>query len=325
MPISVRAPRRLTSLAAAVALVGGAFTYSAVAQASSPTEGTLTDTSTSVSWGGGPFVAPNPSAQASGLPDCTAPSSCDDYTLHVSTPAGYGETHSLKIDVSWPQTAADFDLYVLDQAGNPVGQAASGADPEQVVLAPTTGTYTVRVVPFLPLGQSYTAKASLADQPVPPPPGAATSPGFTTYAAPASLGNSNDAGEPSIGTNWKSGATMYQAGLSTFKVDFDDSVSPASATWSDTSADAAAGCPQGSTISLDPILFTDHATGRTFESQLTGQDSATCWTDDDGTTWHPSTGGGIPSGVDHQTVGGGPYSPHGVGALSTSTYPNAVY
>jgi hypothetical protein len=325
MPISVRAARRLTGLAAAAALVGGALTHSTAAQASSPTEGSISDTSTSVSWGGGPFAAPNPSAQASGLPDCTVPQSCDDFTLHVSTPSGYGDTHSLKIDVSWPQTAADFDVYVLDQAGDPVGQAASSADPEEVVLPPTTGTYTVRVVPFLPLGQSYTAKATLVDQPVPPPRGTATPPGFTTYAAPSSFGNSNNAGEPSIGTNWKSGATMYQAGLSTFKVDFDDSASPARATWSDVSAGAATGCPQGSTISLDPILFTDHATGRTFESQLTGQDSATCWTDDDGTTWSPSTGGGIPSGVDHQTVGGGPYSANSIGALPTSSYPNAVY
>src|SRR4029079_13569736 len=106
---------------------------------------------------------------------------------HISTPAGYGDTHSLRIDVSWPQTAADFDVYVLDQAGDPVGQAASSADPEQVVPPPTTGTYTVRVVPFLPLGQSYSAKATLVDQPVPPPPGTATPPGFTTYAAPKNL------------------------------------------------------------------------------------------------------------------------------------------
>jgi ATP-dependent protease HslVU peptidase subunit len=78
-------------------------------------------------------------------------------------------------------------------------------------------------------------------------------------------------------------------------------------------------------VSLDPILFTDHETGRTFESQLTGADSATCYTDDDGTTWSPSTGGGIPSGVDHQTIGGGAFSASGVGALPTSTYKNAVY
>src|SRR3954451_16892688 len=199
MPISVPLARRLTGLAAAAALVAAALTTSTSAQASSPTEGSVSDISPSVSWGGGPFVAPNPTAQASGLPDCTAPSSCDDFTLRVSAPAGYGETHALKIDVTWPHTGADFDVYVLDGSGNPVGQAASSADPEEVVLPPTTGTYTVRVVPFLPLGQSYPAKATLVEQPLPPPPGTATPPGFTTYAAPKGLNSDvNNAGEPSI-------------------------------------------------------------------------------------------------------------------------------
>jgi hypothetical protein len=149
-------------------------------------------------------------------------------------------------------------------------------------------------------------------------------PGFTTYPAPSSLPDSNNAGEPSIGSSWKSGATTYQASLSTYKAVFDDSVSPATVSWSDVSANLSNGCPLGSTISLDPILFTDHATGRTFESQLTGVNSATCWTDDDGKTWHPSTGGGIPSGVDHQTIGGGPFSTSGLGGLGLG-YPNAVY
>ncbi|GAA1952071.1 hypothetical protein GCM10009798_09150 [Nocardioides panacihumi] len=321
-----RSVRRPLAAIGAVILIGGALTDSGSAGASSPGEGTVSDTSTSVSWTGGPFAAPNVTGNALGTPDCSAPQSCDDYTLHVSTPAGYGGTHSLKVDVSWAQSAADFDVYVLDQAGNVVGQAASSADPEQVVLPPTTGTYTVRVVPFLPLAQTYTAKASLVDQPAPPPPGTATPPGFAAYPAPQGLNKDvNNAGEPSIGSSWKTGATLFQSYLSTYKVMFDDSVSPAKATWSDVSATSANGCPQGGLASLDPILFTDHATGRTFESQLSGQDSLTCYTDDDGGSWHPSTGGGIPSGVDHQTIGGGPYSPNSVGALPTSSYPNAVY
>lgn len=319
--------KRLTGLAATCALVCAAPTYSSTAEASTPDHGTVSDTSTSASWGGGPFVAPNPTGTALDAPDCTSPQSCDDFTLHVSTPAGYGDTHALKIDVTWPTAAADFDVYVLDQAGHTVGTSASSADPEEVVLPPTTGTYTVRVVPFLPLGDSYTARATLVGQPVPPPPGTQTPPGFTTYPAPATLPDSNSAGEPSIGTDWTSGATMYQSFLSTYRVTFDDSTRPATARWADASAGLANGCPQGGLTSLDPILFTDHSTGRTFESQLSGQDSLTCYTDDDGATWNPSTGGGIPSGVDHQTVGGGAYSdddplkPLG-GALG---YADAVY
>ncbi|MGZ6752910.1 MAG: sialidase family protein, partial [Nocardioides sp.] len=40
--------------------------------------------------------------------------------------------------------------------------------------------------------------------------------------------------------------------------------------------------------------------------------------------WQPSQGGGIPSGVDHQTIGGGP-QPKGVSNLPTTSYKHAVY
>ena len=315
---------RTARFTATFALLGAALTIG-TADAATPNEGTVTDTSTSVSWSGGPFVAPNATGNALDQPDCSLPQSCDDYTLHVSTPAGYGTTHTLDIKVAWTNTAADFDVYVLDQAGNVVGTAASSADPEQVVLPPTSGDYTVRVVPYAPVGESYNATATLATTPANPSPGTDTPPGFTDYAAPSSLPDANNAGEPSIGTSYKTDKTFFQSSLSTYKVDFDDTSTPATATWTDASANAGDGCPQGSTVSLDPILFTDHETGRTFESQLTGADSATCYTDDDGKTWSPSTGGGIPSGVDHQTVGGGAYSANGVGALPTSRYKNAVY
>jgi hypothetical protein len=315
---------RTARFTATFALLAGALTIG-TADAATPNEGTVSDTSTSTTWSGGPFATPNATGNALDQPDCSLPQSCDDYTLHVSTPAGYGSTHTLDVKVAWTNTAADFDVYVLDQAGNVVGSAASSADPEQVVLPPNSGDYTVRVVPYAPVGESYNATATLAETPANPAPGTDTPPSFTDYAAPSSLPDANNAGEPSIGTSYKTGNTLFQSSLSTYKVAFDDTASPAKATWTDASANAGNGCPQGSTVSLDPILFTDHETGRTFESQLTGADSATCYTDDDGKTWSPSTGGGIPSGVDHQTIGGGPFSANGVGALPTSSYKNAVY
>ena len=322
------APRWMSSKAvrftAVVALLAAGLGFS-TADASTPTKGTLTSTATKVTWSGGPFAAPNATGGALDQPDCTVPQSCDDFKLHVSTPAGYGSTHTLNIKVAWAQSAADFDVYVLDSSGAVVGSAASSADPEQVVLPPNSGDYTVRVVPYAPLGQTYDATATLATIPANPAPGTATPPQFADYAAPSTLPDANDAGEPSIGTSYKTHSTLFQSYLSTYKVKFDDSVSPAKATWTNASASAANGCPQGSTVSLDPILFTDHKTGRTFESQLSGANSLTCYTDDDGATWNPSTGGGIPSGVDHQTIGGGAFSASGIGALPTSTYKDAVY
>ncbi len=83
------------------------------------------------------------------------PQSCDDFTLHVSTPAGYGtDAHRSTIKVAWANTAADFDVYVLDS-----GRQRRSAPPPR---APTrsrsscrrpAGDYTVRVVPYAPLGE----------------------------------------------------------------------------------------------------------------------------------------------------------------------------
>ncbi len=326
--LSLRHVSSTLVLGATAALVAASLGQGS-AQAANPDEGTLSDTSGAVTWTGGPFTTDNASALLLSPPQCDATlNPCDDFTLHVATPAGYGNDHALTVSVSWADPSADFDVYVLDAAGNEVGGAASTADPEKVTVPPTSGDYTVRVVPYSAGTQTFSATASMTST------GgtgggstgsAGSGPAYDTFAAPASLDGANDAGEPSIGDDWNTGTTMYQAGLSTFSVNWDDSTSPATPRWKDSSANLGNGCPQGSTVSLDPILFTDHQTGRTFESQLTGVDSFTCLTDDDGSTWSPSTGGGIPSGVDHQTIGGGPFSAEGLGALPTSTYPNAVY
>src|SRR4051794_24368120 len=123
-----------------------------------------------------------------------------------------------------------------------------------------------------------------------------------------------DAREPSNGPNWNTGKVMYQAGLETFRVDF--STSPPS--W------ANVGHPLTSTTSLDPILFTDHSTGRTFVSQLAGACSLMAFTDNDGASWTPNPiGCGLAAAADHQTVGGGPFAPGAVGPLTS--YPHTVY
>jgi hypothetical protein len=302
--------RRLLSTASAVILVG-ALSF-VPAEAAIPAGGSVTDTSPTVTWTAGPFLVPNDTGLL-GDPICATATPCDDFSLTVSTPAGYGDTHTLRVDVSWPTAGADFDLYVLDATGTVVASAASSSDPEAVLLPPTSGVYTVRVVPFTPLGQSITGTARLVDKPVNPPPSTAPAPVFGVHAAPSTLNGHDDAGEPSIGANWSTGAVMYQAGLTTFRVSFD---STGGATWADRSA-------QTAIASLDPILFTDHATGRTFESQLFGKTSLMESTDNDGQTWLPSQGGGINSGVDHQSIGGGPFAPSALGPLTA--YPHAVY
>jgi hypothetical protein len=308
----------------AVAATALAISGAVAASGSTPSAGTVTDTSGARTWTGGPFLVANVTAQA-GDPVCTVPQSCDDYALTVSTPAGYGDTNNLKISVGWPNSAADFDVYLLNSAGATVATAASSADPEVLVVPPTSGNYTVRVVPFTPLGQSYSASAGMVAKATDgAPPSSATPPSMANYGAPESLADAHNAGEPSIGNSFKTGSSFYQAYLSTYKVKFNDAVTPPTASWSDVSAKATNGCLVGSTQSLDPIGYTDAVTGRVFESQLSGVNSLTCYSDDEGVTWHPSTGGGIPSGVDHQTLGGGNFvagDPLNVANL----YPRAVY
>src|SRR5438552_11650166 len=82
---------------------------------------------------------------------------------------------------------------------------------------------------------------------------AATTPTFAVSAAPSSLTNHNNAGEPSIGVDWKTGNVMYQAYTSTYKI---TPPSGGSASWSNVSSPA-------SQFNLDPILYTDAPQGRT--------------------------------------------------------------
>ncbi len=298
-------------------VVAAAALVALPATASTPAGGSVSDTSTTTSWSGGPFVVANVTATA-GEVQCGTATPCDDYQLTVSTPAGYGTDHQLKIKVSWPNPAADFDVYVYDATGASVGSAASSSDPEVLLLPPNSGTYTVRVVPFAPLGESYTATATLTTNPTNPPPSTETAPTYRNSTVPEGTYRAHDAGEPSIGVNWKTGNAMYQSYNATYRVSYD---SAGNATWLDKSARPTA-CTAAT--SLDPILFTDSRLGRTFESQLAGKASLTCFTDNDGDTWTPSQGSGINSGVDHQTIGGGPFSSAStVGAVTS--YPNAVY
>lgn len=142
---------------------------------------------------------------------------------------------------------------------------------------------------------------------------------FHTFLSPAGFANSW--GEPSIGANWRTGNVMFYGGFGTdaLRIRFDDASSPARDTWTKTPLNLAA----TTRVLGDPILYTDRDTGRTLVSQLLGgtKQSTTDVTDDDGATYRPTVGAGLNSGVDHQTLGGGPFAP---GALPHS-YPNAVY
>jgi hypothetical protein len=76
---------------------------------------------------------------------------------------------------------------------------------------------------------------------------------------------------------------------------------------------------------------TPSSPGRVFQSQLAGATSIMSYSDDDGNTWTQSQGSGQPAGVDHETVGGGPYAPTNTSVTPPvveplhPTYPNQIY
>jgi hypothetical protein len=281
-------------------------------QAATPNAGTISESSPSISWSGDNHT---PTAASCDGPNDPA---CDNFKLTIAPPSFQ---YQVVIQLA---PIGDYDLYVYAPDGGQI--AGSGNAPGQteivVLTNPAAGTYTVSGAPFaagagvpgvLP---SYTASATirrLGGDPATPASGTEHLT-YSSYKPPATLGN--DAGEPSIGVSWRSGDAMYQAGLETLRATFDDSVSPANASWKDVSF------LQTSVVSLDPIGFIDHQTNRWFSSQLSGTTSLAASTDDAGNNWLPSEGGPGNGGVDHQTFGGGPYH---APLSGTPAYANAVY
>jgi hypothetical protein len=280
----------------------------APAWAANPSSGTVSSGSTQAAWTGGPGT---PTAAAT----CGGPSNpqCDNYKLTIVPP-----TYSFKVEIALTlQATDDYDLEVYNPDGSLAGSSANAAGQKEtvVLINPAAGTYTVTASPFAPL-TAYQGSAKISQIQPPPPASTATPPRYANYTPPQGLGG--NAGEPSIGVDRRTGKVMYIAGTQTLRVTFNDCSSPATAKWEDVSATLT------SQTTFDPILYTDPQLGRTYVSQLLPTKmSLMAYTDDDGATWRPSQGSGINSGVDHQTIGGGPYAP---GLLQTlGTYPSILY
>ena len=302
--------RRL--LLAASVLAAVPLLLLASSQAATPGSGSVSSSSPFASWTGD-FKTPT----AGG---CTGPSdaTCDNYKLSIQAPSS-----SFKVTILLDPTG-DWDLDVFAPDGSLAGSSGSGPGAEEVVVLsnPPSGIYTVSAAPFTPLPNpvtgTYTASATLTllGGVTQPPPG--TEPiTFSNSAAPNGFGI--DAGEPSVGSNLKTGNSMFQSSLQTLKVAWNDSTSPAVPTWSDVSFATT------SVVSLDPIGVMDQRTNRWFSSELSGTTSLAAFTNDDGASWTPSEGGALNSGVDHQTIGMGPYHAPLVRDPNGLIYPDAVY
>jgi len=295
--------------------------------ASNPAAGTLSPAGPSVTWNGMPADYANPASASE--QNCQDGVNCDTFKLTISgTPADWAGK-SVHIQIDWLVPAFDYALSV-HKGTNADPSIASSDNPidsprnwEAVDINPSVsgvGDYSVHVIYFTTSSlDAYKGTASIgtATPAATPPPVSTESPArYFNYHAPQGLGTG--AGEPSIGVNPITGKVFFQSNTQTLRVTFDDTSSPARTTWEDKSAPNAV-------TSLDPIGFTDQRTGRTFTSQLAGATSLMSFSDDDGETWIPSQGAGIPSSLDHQTVGGGPFAPPLTRDASSPLYKDAVY
>ena len=305
----------------------------APARAASASSGSLDPAGLSAlsrTWSGAALTNLNPQSTESGCQDGV---NCDTYKLTLTGSPSDWVGKVVHVRISWNSAAFDYALSIHKgtNAGPVVASSDNSIDQPRAYEATDidpatmgTGDFSVHVIYFTTSSTDpYKGLAAIGPKATTSVQGAGTptdpAPSYTVYTPPAGF-QQFDAGEPSIGANWKTGSVFFQSSLQTMRVRFDDSVSPARATWVDVSA------PTTSIVSLDPILYTDSRTGRVFSSQLAGVTSLTAFSDDDGATWTPSQGAGIPASVDHQTLGGGPFAaPLARDGSLPVLYQNAVY
>jgi hypothetical protein len=336
----------LTLLLLAVLIVACSISFFR-ADASSPDHGTIALTGPVAPFTGawvGTGTGTPPSATES---TCIEGTNCDSFKLTIAgQPSDWiSAAKQVHVEITWTSNSTDYDMYVHKGALDGPLVATSGAGGttiEKVDLNPRrsnvgTGDFYVHVVYFAgsPADQYHGATAVRAAPPPAPPATQATgtAPRYQNYNPPAASLNTlgRSSGEPSIGiglpvTGHPEGRALYQSDVQTLRVTFNAACATPRATWEDKS-------PATSQQDFDPILFTDRQTGRTIVSLLTfaantivGESSFTDTAApfNDGDVWTAANSSGIASGVDHQTVGGGPYAPP-LNLNPPTAYPHAVY
>ncbi|MDQ6809537.1 MAG: PKD domain-containing protein [Verrucomicrobiota bacterium] len=267
--------------------------------------------------------------------------------MTTNLPAGYVAAHpnaAVKVTMTWTDAGAgqsDYDLYVFNNprkdcnpsdcsqpsGSNPADyQSASGNNPETAIVSPLYDglrKYTVMVIPFMPSGETVTVKMELlpgsASAAVPGFGGAdASAPGVPRYLnfyAPKGTSAEAGSGEFNIGYNPATGRIMTMNSGPVWRITPPEVLKPAKpecceGLWEDKSA-------ASTSVGLDPILWTDQKSGRTFVSNSTaGANAVYAYSDTDGDSY--VEGGASPpnGGADHQTIGSGPY-PASLAALAT--------
>ncbi len=153
--------RRVLSAAAALALAAALLIAApGLSGAATPSSGTIGPPGgTRVTWTGQTYVAAavaDPATGGSGCPPAADPVNavCDHFFLTVGVEPSYWNTHTggARVTIDWSATGDtddDFDMYIY-RSGSLVDQSGQGGTTsESVFLEEASGTYEVRVVPFL--------------------------------------------------------------------------------------------------------------------------------------------------------------------------------
>jgi hypothetical protein len=336
-------PRTAIVLIAALALCVAAFVGTRRSAAATPTSGTISEANPVLTYDAGPFNIPNQSPLGLGQldqgPRCSAQFPCDNFALSVSLPAGYTALHpnaSIKVTLSWTDLGtgqSDYDLYIFRGAVGDLNgskqadyQAASAANPEVASITPLqdgSNTYSLKIVPYIPTQEIVHVRLELlsgsggsggfpgfggADPTVP------NAPRYQIYVPPAGSSAEVNNGEFNVGFNPKTGRIMAMNSGPIMRLTPGEKQTPAApeccdALWEDVSN-------LTTIIGVDPILWTDQKTGRTFASNSTaGTNVVYGYTDNDGDLWNPLSVSGPNASTDHETIGSGPL-PASLSALS---------
>jgi hypothetical protein len=326
-----------------------------------PASGTLSRTNSAVTYTDPTGAPPNLTHVALGKPNCgPGDAACSVFNLtidpSITTPAsGYNPAqYQLLFQWSWAVATVDFDIFVEDTSGNLVAKNTSTADPSSIIIPASQALSAYKLVVVLATGGPIPYTGTVTLQPAPPVSGLCnpnvancTPPRYQSF--PAGQGQADGAGEPSIGIDWNpnvaslkhdkvntGGVAFFTANRTEWRVNFDDCASPAINLWEDVSA-----LTTQEFVLTDPIGFVDHYSsaalgiayppphtpGRVFSLDLIGGEgqSLASYSDNDGNSYLPGGNGGAPAGPDHETLGGGPYSPNQTIPISHPNYPNAIY
>ncbi len=143
------------------------------ASGATPASGTLTDANPMLTYTAGPFLVANVTDNVSGTPMCSATvpaEQCDTYTLTVNVASNDASTKQISISISFPIATGEFDVFVYNSSNAVIASDAAGGEPSSVLIPAVSGTYTIVVDPWNPLGQSFAGTVALQTIPAAPPP-----------------------------------------------------------------------------------------------------------------------------------------------------------